>query len=104
MHVVVCVRVWMADSTRMPSTRMSHLQEAILLAMGLQHRYACIRVVSACVQSCFCFMPRREAIFGAETRPHTSLQLLSIADKDFDSSERAESDKHSTPLAEVFRR
>ncbi|CAM9360868.1 unnamed protein product, partial [Hapterophycus canaliculatus] len=23
---------------RMPSTRMSHLQEAILLAMGLQHR------------------------------------------------------------------
>lgn len=25
---------------RMPSTRMSHLQEAILLAMGLQHRWA----------------------------------------------------------------
>ncbi|CAN0531163.1 unnamed protein product, partial [Ectocarpus sp. 8 AP-2014] len=30
---------------RMPSTRMSHLQEAILLAMGLQHRYQSLLVV-----------------------------------------------------------
>ena len=31
---------------RMPSTRMSHLQEAILLAMGLQHRYSVGRALA----------------------------------------------------------